>query len=101
MSWDKVLEGRHGDKLKPVAASRTPTAAESEASIRQRIAAEEATRVNELTMLCSLAGKNERLAEFIDGGVSLSQGIAVLTAEAKPFFVDRVAARHAARLARL
>jgi hypothetical protein len=98
--WDRVLSARHGDKLKPVASvSRSDaTATETEAAIRQRIAAAEATRIKELTMLCDLAGKSERLSELVDGGLSLSEGIAALAADTKPL-ADRVAARRAARLA--
>jgi hypothetical protein len=98
--WDRVLGNRYGvGKLKPEASASLPATAESEAAIRQRMAAAEATRVAELTTLCSLAGKNERLAELVDGGMSLSEGIVMLAADTKRV-ADRVAARRTARLAR-
>jgi hypothetical protein len=80
-SWDEVIARKH-DKATAVTPAAPTLRVETEASMRARIAAEEAERVGSITSLCALADKPERTAGFVASGKSLSDVLAVLIAEA-------------------
>jgi hypothetical protein len=81
-SWDATLTARYGDKLKKPEATATAPGGETEAQIAERVRAEEAQRVRDVTAICDLAGKPDRATAFVGNGTTVSAALAVLTREA-------------------